>query len=106
MIRWLFQYFVAGKSPQPSSLRSFQGEAVVQKVIRQGAIWRVQYRGSFWTARCTQTVILEKDDWVDVVGCQGIDLVIKPVSTGCRSIGSSRVGATGSETREAQMQSA
>ena len=79
MLRWLFKGEVEEGVQQPSNLRSFGREAVVQSAIRPG-VWRVRYRGSFWTARCGETVWLEKGDWVYVVDVQGIDLIVEPAS--------------------------
>ena len=59
--------------------RSFENEAVVHKVVQQGKAWRISFEGTFWTARCTQEVILNPGDVVYVVGRQSITLLIESI---------------------------
>ncbi len=55
-----------------------ENEATVTKVIRQGAVWRVSYRASYWEARSVEPITLLPGDLVYVVDSQNITLVIEP----------------------------
>ncbi|MEP0879212.1 NfeD family protein [Funiculus sociatus GB2-M2] len=55
-----------------------ENEATVTQVIRQGAIWRVSYRASYWEARSVEPITLLPGDLVYVIGSQNITLVIEP----------------------------
>lgn len=57
------------------------GEAVVVTVLRQGQEWRVRYQATYWHARAIRVnAKFQPHDRVEVVGRQGLVLLIKPVS--------------------------
>jgi membrane protein implicated in regulation of membrane protease activity len=58
--------------------QDFTSEGEVIKVIRSG-VWRVRYRGSYWTARSTYALSLKPGDWVRVIGVENISLWIEPL---------------------------
>ena len=79
MFDMLLKPFVVKKMQQLPDLRSFGSEAKVVKVGTQGKSWRVKYSGSFWPARCLEPVVLKPEDKVQVIGREGITLLIEPV---------------------------
>ncbi len=65
---------LSSNSPLPAS------EAVVDEVILPGKIGRVFYSGSWWPARCDQSVSLQPGETVHVLGVQDITLLVEPVA--------------------------
>jgi membrane protein implicated in regulation of membrane protease activity len=70
---------MATHSPQFTP-HSFDGEAIVEAIVRQGTTWRVRYHASWWFAHCDYPVMLFPGDIVQVVGRQNITLLIEPRS--------------------------
>jgi membrane protein implicated in regulation of membrane protease activity len=55
-----------------------QGE--ISEVIRQGYEWRVKAKGSYWTGMSETPISAKVGDRVQVVGTQGIRLLIALIS--------------------------
>lgn len=53
-------------------------ESVVSEVIQQGKDWWIRYQGSYWKARCENSVILNPGDEVYVIGRHNTLLLITP----------------------------
>jgi membrane protein implicated in regulation of membrane protease activity len=54
------------------------GEAVVSVEIRPHCKGRVRFKGTWWPARCDQSVVLMPGETVNVVGIEAITLVVEP----------------------------
>lgn len=78
MIGFLFYPKVAVVNKR-RPISSYEREAVVQKVVQQGKVWRVDFEGSNWYARCERDVVLVPGDTVYVVKRHNITLIIEPL---------------------------
>lgn len=58
----------------------FSGVAIVDELIRPGFQGRVYFRSSWWPARSEQLLLLYKGRSVEVVGIEGITLLVRPIS--------------------------
>lgn len=74
----LLNWFRVNGSQNSVSTDTFEDEAVVAEIVRQKELWRVEYQGSWWTARSIEPLFLVPGSIVRVVGRQGITLIIKP----------------------------
>ena len=59
-------------------LSSSQGEGIINTIVQQGRIWRIQFEATEWNARSVYPVSLFPGDSVRVVGRQNITLLIEP----------------------------
>jgi membrane protein implicated in regulation of membrane protease activity len=57
---------------------SLESEAIVQQVVHQGRLWRVDFAGTSWNARCEQQIALLPGDRVYVVSRDNITLIVEP----------------------------
>jgi membrane protein implicated in regulation of membrane protease activity len=55
-----------------------ESEAIVQEVIYQGRLWRVEFEATSWNARSEQEITLFPGDRVYVVNRQNITLIVEP----------------------------
>jgi len=61
-------------------LKRFNGLAIVDELIHPAARGRVRFRSSLWPARCEQLTSICQGRTVEVIGVEGITLVVRPVS--------------------------
>jgi membrane-bound ClpP family serine protease len=62
-----------------------ESEAIVTQEITPGRAGQVEYRGSFWTARCHQAVTLKPGDLVYVVDIRHVlTLYVQPAPASAR----------------------
>ncbi len=54
------------------------GQAIVEQTLHPGRSGRVKFKASWWSARCLEEVTIPVGEWVDVVGVQGITLLVEP----------------------------
>jgi membrane protein implicated in regulation of membrane protease activity len=52
--------------------------AIVEETIRPNHSGRVRFQGSWWFARCLDDITVEPGHEVNVVGHQGITLLVEP----------------------------
>ncbi len=52
--------------------------AIVEETIRPNHSGRVRFQGSWWFARCQADVTIKPGEEVDVIGNQGITLLVDP----------------------------
>jgi membrane protein implicated in regulation of membrane protease activity len=55
----------------------WQGEAIVDEEIQPNKVGRVKFRGSYWSARCSDRVTLVPGEVVRVIGRDSITLLVK-----------------------------
>jgi tetratricopeptide (TPR) repeat protein len=55
-----------------------QGQAIVEQAIQPNKPGRVKFRASWWSARCLENITIPIGEWVDIVGAQGITLLVEP----------------------------
>ncbi|MDY6784636.1 MAG: NfeD family protein [Cyanobacteriota bacterium] len=62
--------------------RQFTGEAVVDEEIRPQQRGRVEFRSSWWFARCQQDIILAPGERVKVIGLlsDSLTLLVEPIA--------------------------
>lgn len=60
--------------------KDFTGEAIVDEEIQPHRKGRVNWRGSYWPARCELDITLVPEEIVEVVGLENITLLVMPIS--------------------------
>ena len=69
-----------GMVPMPSHYEQPDTEAVVSEAIPRGGVGWVSYEGALWKARCQiSDVEIARSQTVQVVGRQGLTLIVLPV---------------------------
>ena len=67
---------------QDTDLFPFQGQGIVQQAIAPPYAGRVYFRATYWPARLAQTAMvgeLQPGDPVEVLGREGLTLLVKPL---------------------------
>lgn len=73
--------FVAAAGKTPDLADEFIGKrAEVEQQIAKGAYGKVKFKGALWKAETASDQILEKGDFVRIVGHESIILRVEPVS--------------------------
>lgn len=83
-----FNFFQDLRPPDPTGYSSqqdrqtgiigVQGQAIVEQTIQPNKPGRVKFRASWWSARCLENITIPIGEWVDIVGAQGITLLVEP----------------------------
>lgn len=68
----------SGSPLQDAHSLTSMGQAVVEKIIQPGQSGRVKFKASWWSARCPEAVTIPVGELVEVVGTEGITLLVEP----------------------------
>ncbi|MBD2075886.1 NfeD family protein [Phormidium sp. FACHB-592] len=64
------------KSSLPPSLHRLEQEAIVTATISPQKAGRVKFKGSWWSARCEQNIMLQPGEIVYVTGIYNLTLLV------------------------------
>lgn len=66
------------RNSREAGLIGLEGQAIVEQTIQPDRPGRVKFKASWWSARCLETVTIPAGEMVDIVGVQGITLLVEP----------------------------
>lgn len=66
------------RDPHHAQLSSLNGQAIVERAIEPQRTGRVKYKASWWAARCLEDIVIPVGEAVNIVGVQGITLLVEP----------------------------
>lgn len=68
----------AWRDSKQARLIGLNGQATVEQAIQPDKPGRVKFKASWWSARCLEKITIPVGELVDIVGVQGITLLVEP----------------------------
>lgn len=66
------------RNSKQAGLIGLEGQAIVEQTIQPDKPGRVKFKASWWSARCLENLTIPAGEMVDIVGVQGITLLVEP----------------------------
>lgn len=66
------------RNSKQAGLIGLEGQAIVEQSIQPNKSGRVKFKASWWSARCLENLTIPVGEMVDIVGAQGITLLVEP----------------------------